>query len=236
MPEFAGQTVLVTGASRGIGAHLAQHFRAQGAWVAACARSLAEHEDEQGWDSSVDVTDEAQVVAWIRQVRDRRGQIDVLVNNAGAARMNFALLTPTSTLRSSMELNFFAAFVASREAVKVMRRRGYGRIINLSSIAVPLRIEGELAYAASKAALETATRILAAEFAPFGVTCNLVGPSPVDTDLIRAVPAAKMQALLERLPLESKAQLEDVAYAVEVFARRAAGQLTAQVLYLGGAA
>lgn len=233
---FAGQVVLITGASRGIGAHLTAHLRGLGAWVAACARSLEERDHgEQGWDTPVDVTDEARVVAWIRAVRRRQGRIDVLVNNAGAARMNHSLLTPTSTLRAALELNYLAAFVASREAVKVMKRRSYGRIVNLTTVAVPMLIEGELAYAASKAALETATRVMAREVAGFGVTCNLVGPCPVDTDLIRGVPADKMDALLARLPLRSKASLEDVAYAVEVFARPAARHLTGQVLYLGGA-
>ena len=233
---FAGQAVLLTGASRGIGAHLAAHLRGRGAWVAGCARSLEEQErGEQGWDTPVDVTDEEQVVAWVRAAGRRRGRIDVLINNAGAARMNHCLLTPTSTLRGAVELNCLAAFVASREAIKVMKRRSYGRIVNLTTVAVPMLIEGELAYAASKAALETATRVMAREVAGFGVTCNLVGPCPVDTDLIRGVPADKMDALLARLPLGSKATVDDVAYAVEVFARPEAGPLTGQVLYLGGA-
>lgn len=231
---FAGQTVLVTGASRGIGAALVEHFRARGAWVAGCARSLVPAEDEQGWSCPVDVTDEAALHAWVGQVWHRRGRIDVLVNNAGAASMNHSLLTPLSALRGSLELNCLAAFCASREVAKRMRRAGYGRIVNLTSVAVPMLLEGELSYAAAKAALETTTRILARELAPFGITCNLVGPCPVDTDLIRGVPRDKMQALLERLPLKRMADVADVAYAVEVFARREAGHLTGQVLYLGG--
>ncbi|MBM4319191.1 MAG: SDR family oxidoreductase [Deltaproteobacteria bacterium] len=233
-PPFSGQVVLVTGASRGIGAHLARHFRERGAWVAGCARSLRPAEDEQGCATPVDVTDEQQVHAWVGGIWRRQGRIDVLINNAGAASMNHSLLTPLSAMRSGMELNCLAAFTASREVAKRMRRAGYGRIVNLTTVAVPMLIEGELSYAASKAALETATRILARELAPFGITCNLVGPCPVDTDLIRGVPRQKMQALIERLPLKRMAAMEDVAYAVEVFARREAGHLTGQVLYLGG--
>ena len=227
--------MLITGASRGIGAHLRQRFRDQGAWVAACARSMTPAEDEGGWDQPVDVTDEGAVRGWVRGAYRRSGRLDVLINNAGAAQMNHALLTPLSALRGVLELNYLAAFSASREAAKLMRRARYGRIINLSTIAVPLLIEGEMAYAASKAALETATRVLAHELAPMGITCNLVGPSPVDTDLIRGVPAPKLEALLRRFPLGEMASVEDVAYAIEVFARREAGQLTAQILYLGGA-
>ena len=232
--EFAGQTILITGASRGIGAHLADSFRRQGAHVAACARTIGACR-EQGYSATpLDVTDESQMRAWIRSVYRERKRIDVLINNAGAAVMNHCLLTPVSTLRTIMELNYLAAFSAAREAAKYMRKREYGRIVNLTTIAVPMLLEGELAYASSKAALETATRIMAAELAPFGITCNLVGPSPVDTDLIRGVPKDKLDALLARLPLASMATVEDVLYAVQAFARPEASQLTGQVLYLGG--
>ncbi len=231
---YAGQTVLVTGASKGIGAHLVRYFRERGAWVAGCARSIEPAEDEGGWSARVDVTDEAAVGQWIRGAQQRRGQIDVLVNNAGAASMNHSLLTPGSAIRDAVELNCIAGFVASRQAIKVMRRRRYGRIVNLTTIAVPMLLEGELSYAASKAALETMTRIMAAENASLGVTINLVGPCPVETDLIRGVPAEKMDALVARLPLGRMASVDDVAYAVDVFCRPEAGHLTGQVLYLGG--
>ena len=234
MAEFDNQTVLITGASRGIGAHLVQHFQRQGAWVAACSRTMPKEETARGWLTSVDVTDEDQVHRWVRAVYKRRGSIEVLINNAGAAAMNLALLTPTSAVRRALELNYIAAFTTSREAVKIMRKARYGRVVNLTTVAVPLCLEGEMSYAASKAALETATRIMASEFAGWGVTCNLVGPSPVDTDLIRGVPKDTLNDLLSRIPLGSMAQLEDCAYAVEVFARRGSGQLTGQVLYLGG--
>ncbi|MEZ4469975.1 MAG: SDR family oxidoreductase [bacterium] len=231
---FAGQTVLITGASRGIGAHLVDYFRARGAWVAACARSIEPGEHPQGMASVVDVTDEAAVRAWVREVYERRGQLDVMINNAGAATMNHCLLTPVSAIRDIVELNCLAAFTGAREAAKRMRKRGYGRIINLTTVAVPMRLEGEMAYAASKGALETMTRVMARELAPLGITCNLVGPCPVDTDLIRGVPKAKMDALVASLPMRSMATLEDVAWAVEAFARPEARHLTGQVLYLGG--
>lgn len=230
---FAGQTVLITGASKGIGAHLVEYFRARGAWVAGCARSIAPAEHHNGLDSVVDVTEEGAVRAWIQDVFARRGRIDVLVNNAGAASMNHCLLTPTQVLRDALELNYIAAFTASREVAKRMRKTG-GRIINLTTVAVPMRLEGELSYAASKGALETMTLIMARELAPLGITCNLVGPCPVQTDLIRGVPKGKMDALVNALPLRSMATLDDVAWAVEVFARPEARHLTGQTLYLGG--
>ena len=170
----------------------------------------------------------------MKEAHAKRGRIDVLVNNAGAASMNHALLTPGQAIRDAVALNCTAAFTASREAVKRMRRRGSGRIVNLTSVAVPLHIEGELSYVASKGALESMTRVLAAEVAPLGVTVNLVGPCPVQTDLIRGVPKAKMQALIDRLPLGRMATVEEVALTVDVFCRLDAGHLTGQILYLGG--
>jgi len=159
---FAGQSVLITGASRGIGAHLVEHFRARGAWVAACARSSEAFEAETLWSSPVDVTHEPALRDWIRAAHARRGRIDVLINNAGAASMNHSLLTPAQALRDAVELNCIAAFVGTREAAKLMRRAKYGRVVNLTTIAAPMLIEGGLSYAASKAALEKATQILAA--------------------------------------------------------------------------
>lgn len=231
---FAGQTVLITGASKGIGAYLVEYFTARGAWVAGCARSIEPGERDNGLSTRVDVTDEKAVHRWIRDVHRRRGQIDVLINNAGAASMNHSLLTPASAIRDAVELNCIAGFVAARQAVKLMKRRGYGRIVNLTTIAVPMLLEGELSYAASKAALETMTRIMAAEIASTGVTINLVGPCPVPTDLIGGVPQDKMDALVERLPLGRMATVDDVAYAVDIFCRPEAGHLTGQTLYLGG--
>ncbi len=231
---YVDQTVLITGASRGIGAHLVDYFQDRGAWVAGCSRSIDPSESDLGWNTQVDVTDESAVNKWVREVHKRRGQLDVLINNAGAASMNHSLLTPASAIRDAVELNCVAGFTASRQAVKLMRRQKYGRIVNLTTIAVPMLLEGEVAYAASKAALETMTRVMAAEVASMGITMNLVGPCPVDTDLIRGVPKDKMQALIARLPLGRMATLADVAYAVDVFCRPESAHLTGQVLYLGG--
>ena len=124
-------------------------------------------------------------------IRKEFGRLDVLVNNAGIAAMNHSLLMPLSTARNVMDTNFTGTFLLSREAAKLMQKRKFGRIINFSTVAVPFHLEGEAVYAASKAAVEELTRILAREFAELGITVNAIGPTPINTDLIRGVPQEK---------------------------------------------
>jgi Dehydrogenases with different specificities (related to short-chain alcohol dehydrogenases) len=98
-------------------------------------------------------------------IKKRESRLDVLINNAGIASMNHSLLTPVATVNKIMETNFTGTFLFCREAARLMQLHGYGRIVNFTSVAVPLKIEGEAAYAASKAAVISLTQILAREFA-----------------------------------------------------------------------
>lgn len=227
--------VLITGTSRGIGQDLVRHFLAKGCKVVGCSRGAAPESTPGYTHHQVDVTDEAAVASMIRAVARQHGRLDVVVNNAGIASMNLALTTPGSTAERLMGTNFIGAFLVAKEGAKLMLRRRYGRIINLSTVAVPLRLEGESIYAASKSALVTFTRVLAKELAPFGITCNVVGPGPIRTDLIAGVPEPKLQQLLDRLPTKRFCTFADVANAVDFFAKPESDAITGQVLYLGGA-
>jgi 3-oxoacyl-[acyl-carrier protein] reductase len=115
-----------------------------------------------------------------------------------------------------------------------MRRRRYGRIVNISSIAVPMRLEGESIYAASKSAVVTFSRILARELADSGITCNVVGPTPIETDLIRGVPREKIDSIVERLAIKRLGRFEDVANVIDFFVKPESDYITGQVIYLGG--
>lgn len=228
------EVALITGARTGIGKHLAHHFAARGLATVGCSRSEVDWVLD-GYEHLVaDVADEVQVRDLVRTVEKKYGRLDILVNNAGVARMNHSLLTPLSSVREVFETNFEGTFLMCREAARVMKRSGYGRIVNLGSVAVPMRIEGESVYAASKSAVVTFTQVLARELAPFGVTCNVVAPGPVETGLIKGVPKEKIDKILEGMAIKRLGTFEDVSNVVDFFVSPSSGYVTGQVIYLGG--
>ncbi len=228
------QVVLVTGSRKGIGRHLAEHFVRQGALVEGCSRRPSEWDSDGYTHHCVDVTDEEAVRGMIRSIRQRHGRLDVVINNAGIASLNHSLLTPVPTFADIVSTNLLGTFVVSRESAKLMRRRSFGRIINFSTVAVPLRLEGESAYVASKDAVVALTQVMARELAEFGVTCNVVGPTPIDTDLIRSVPQEKIDQIVDRLAVKRLGRFADVVNIIEFFARPESEYITGQVLYMGG--
>jgi 3-oxoacyl-[acyl-carrier protein] reductase len=143
-------------------------------------------------------------------------------------------LTPVETARSILETNFIGTFLLCREAAKLMRKRKFGRIVNLASVAVPLKLEGEAVYAASKAAVLSFTQIAAKELASFGITVNAVGPTPIQTDLIKAVPKEKIEKLISLQTIPRPGKLEDVANVIDFFIQPESDFITGQVIFLGG--
>lgn len=225
---------VITGASRGLGLHLARHYLAAGHTVVGCSRGEGVCDDPNYSHYTMDVAVESDVTRVFADVRKRFGGVDHAVNNAGIASMNHALLTPGRTVEAVLQTNVAGTFLVSREAAKLMQRRKWGRIVNVVSVAVPLQLEGESIYAASKAAVVSLTSILARELAPFNVTVNAVGPTAIDTDLIRGVPRERLDALLARQAIHRFAEFSDVANVIDFFLRRESGMVTGQTLYLGG--
>jgi len=228
------RVVLITGARKGIGRFLVDHYLSQDCEVIGCSRGESAVAHARYSHYSFDVSDDHQAVAAVRKIVAEKGRIDVLINNAGIASMNHSIMTPTSTIERVFRTNAFGTFVLSREAAKAMVRQKYGRIVNFSTVGVPFRLEGECAYNASKAAVEMMTRIMARELGAFNITVNAVGPTPMSTDLIKGVPEEKIAALLARQGITRFASLEDVANVIDFFLSDQSSMITGQVIYLGG--
>jgi 3-oxoacyl-[acyl-carrier protein] reductase len=226
--------VLITGTTRGLGQFLAEHYLEAGDQVVGCGRSDPSVQHERYTHHTLDVTDEAAVGKLTATIRQRFGGLDVLINNAGVASMNAIALTPPSAARRVMETNFISAVTLTHAALRLMRRSTAGRIVNISTIAVPLRLEGEAIYAASKSALEMFTRIAARELGSMGITCNAVGPSVVRTRLTDGVPQEKLDRLVRAQAIQTMATPADVANVIDFFLRPESRLITGQVVYLGG--
>jgi 3-oxoacyl-[acyl-carrier protein] reductase len=228
------KVVLITGTSKGIGRALVEHYAGIGYHVVGCSRSSFEAELPNYRHCCLDVGDEPAVKRLFSEIRRKEGRLDVLINNAGVASMNHALLTPITAVNRIIETNFTATFLFCREAARLMQARRYGRIVNFASVAVPLKLEGEAVYAASKAAVISLTQVLAREFAEFGITVNAIGPTPIKTDLIRGVPPEKLDALIERQAIKRYGEPRDVIHVVDFFVQPTSDFVTGQVIFLGG--
>lgn len=197
MPPVA----LITGTSKGLGYALALRLLAEGWTVHGFSRQSTAIEHSQFTGHLVDITDESAVRIAVENVAQSAARIDLLINNAGAASMNALLLTPGAVAEKLMRVNYLGTFHCLQSVGKVMVRQRGGLIINLTTVAVPLSLEGEAAYVASKAAVEALTRVAATELAAVGIKVLALGFGPIDTDLTRAVPSAalaKINALIGR--------------------------------------
>lgn len=226
--------ILITGTSRGIGKYLAECFLEKGNIVVGASRTESDISNENYYHFICDITDEKAVTTLFMNIRKQFGLIDVLINNAGIASMNHFCLTPLETAKRVMNVNFFGTFLMTREASKLLRKSNNARIVNFSTVAVPLNLEGEASYAASKAAIESLTRTTAKELAGYNITVNAVGPVPVKTALIAGVPEDKIQNLLSHQAIKRFGEPKDVYNVIDFYLKPESNFITGQIMYLGG--
>jgi 3-oxoacyl-[acyl-carrier protein] reductase len=224
---------LITGTRKGIGKFLADHYLQQGHVVVGCSREPAEARADYD-HFCLDVADENAVKQMMHAVLQQHGRLDHVINNAGIASTGHFLLASAKTIERVYRTNVIGSFVVCREGAKLMKKRSFGRIVNFSTVAVPHRLPGEAVYASSKAAIVSLTEIAARELAPFGITVNAVGPTPVSTDLIAAMPADKVQEVIGRQAISRSGTFADIANVIDFFLRPESNFVTGQVIYLGG--
>ncbi len=225
---------LITGTRKGIGKYLVEYYVAKGHQVIGCSRSDINWQLEGYEHFIADVADEIAVKKIFSAIRKKYGKLDNLLNNAGIASMNHVMLTPIKTVNEILNTNVIGTFLFCREAAKLMVKHKFGRIVNFTTVATPLKLEGEAIYAASKAAIKSLTEVMAREFAELGITVNGIGPTPIETDLIRSVPKDKMAHLIARQAINRMGTSFDVANVIDFYLKKESDFITGQNIYLGG--
>ena len=182
-----------------MGRALAEKLLSEGWSVHGLSRSSAELSHPHFKEYLLDITDEQEFQKTVHLITESKTTIELLVNNAGAASMNAVLLTPFKTAEALMRLNYLGTFNAIQLVGKIMVRQRHGLIVNITTVAVPLNLEGEAAYVASKAAVEALTKVTAAELITQGVKVVALGFGPIATDLTRAIRRDKLQKINDQI-------------------------------------
>jgi NAD(P)-dependent dehydrogenase (short-subunit alcohol dehydrogenase family) len=243
--DLQGQVALVTGASKGLGYGIARSVAHAGARVALAARDMAALEKLAGeihaeggeaWPVPFDVRDPKQINASVDQVITHYGQLDILVNNAGLGFNHRAVDVTEADWDEMMDVNLKGLFFCCQAAGRHMLKRGYGRIINMSSQASVVGIREHAVYCASKGGVNQLTRVLALEWSAQGVTVNAVAPTFIYTPgtAERLDDPEYLQGVLARLPIGHVGTINDVAGAVIYLASPAAGMVTGHILLVDG--
>ncbi|MDR2853251.1 MAG: 3-oxoacyl-ACP reductase FabG [Burkholderiaceae bacterium] len=239
--SIEGQIALVTGATRGIGAAIAQELAQRGLRVIGTGTSAegaerigAALQAHGGKGVVLDVNDAAAGQALIAAIVKEHGALHVLVNNAGITRDSLSMRMKDEDWDAVLETNLKAVFRLARAAISPMLKQRYGRIVNITSVIGARGNPGQANYAAAKAGVAGMTRALAQELGSRNITVNCVAPGFIETDMTAALPAQQQQALLAQIPLGRLGKPSDIACAVAYLASPQAGYVTGQELHVNG--
>lgn len=236
-----GEIALVTGASRGIGAAIADELAAQGATVigtattAAGAQAIGQRLSAQGGHGrELDVTDAAAVVALTEAIAREIGPVSILVNNAGITRDNLLLRMKDEEWQAILDTNLTGVYRMSKAVLRGMMKARKGRIISIASVIGLIGNAGQANYAAAKAGIIAFSKSLAKEIGSRGVTVNVVAPGFIATDMTRDLPEETMRALSGQIALGRLGEPADIARAVAFLAGPGAAYITGETLHVNG--
>ena len=241
---FTGKNVLVTGASRGIGAQIAKTLGVQGlkVWVnyrsgeAEAAAVKAQIEAAGGAAETIgfDVSDEAAFVAAVKSILEADGELSYLVNNAGITKDGLAMRMKAEQFMAVIEANLLSTFIGCREALKVMRKKRFGAVVNIASIVGETGNAGQTNYSASKGGTIAMTKSFAQEAAASGIRYNTVTPGFIATEMTDVLKPEVKEAFIAKIPMGRFGDPAEVAEAVAFLLSDHAGYITGETLKVNG--
>lgn len=232
--SYDGKIVVVTGSRRGVGRSITEHFLSHGATVLGFAKGQGLIDHPAYHHFQVDVGNPAEVTAAFGRIAKEFGSVQIVVNNAAVLTSQYAMIMPPAAAQAMVNVNLLGPFMVSREAAKLMRKKKWGRIINIGSMAASLEPIGDSLYAATKAGVSTIANVMAKELGPLGVTCNTLAITAIDSDMLAQLPRDKIEAIIAGLPVARFAQADDILNVVDFLASERSSYITAQTIFLGG--